>query len=526
MGRSQQEAYKNNNPTSMFNHPPQQQPILGGGILSISGSTSNAAAAAASMNPPMALVSGDDGSGGASTTVLSLPPGAVTVNPRGGIDISWRNPYHVPGSSVSRCRAYSRDFPSSFGAGPSVSSSRGTRGRRPSSSSSSGLGRNSIATAAQASNHSNHSQNATIETPEGMTDRSTRSEHTSFDRDTITPQRSLSLTSPETGGDQSSRVTSGRPSLENDPSWACTKRVGLTLCFLAFILLGTVGAKFMIQGPGVIDTSRTGKAEAAAYFLFTELIFVAFAMALFFTGVACLRKRTNDYLLRQFNQYILNTSATPGAAGGAMGGIPGQDAYDFEYYDGGIPPSASSMIPGAGSPNRNPHHHHHHHAHHGGFHNYRHQRSVGSLMEEGDYGEGDLASPPNFHGAGPIHYPPHYNGSNGGNSSRHGRSKPPPYHIALYLPLPEGMGGGSSPEESRSGNNNYDQDGNKSSKSGDAIGFIDSSSVKDAQDAGAVVNYSGSNSNDNRDSNADGNGDGNHHQDNRSETPPPPYEQL
>ncbi|ODN04360.1 Gamma-glutamyltransferase 5 [Orchesella cincta] len=316
MGRGQ-EAYKNNNPTSLFNHPSQQQPILGGGILSISGSTQSAAAAA-SMNPPMALVSGDDGSGGGSTTVLSLPPGAVTVNPRGGIDISWRNPYHVPGTSVSRCRAYSRDFPNSFGAGPSASLSRGTRGRRTSSSSSSGLGRNSNGTAAHASNHS---QNATNETPEGMTDRSTRSEHTSFDRDTITPQRSLSLTSPETGGDQSSHVTSGRPSLENDPSWACTKRVGLTLCFLAFILLGTVGAKFMIQGPGVIDTSRTGKAEAAAYFLFTELIFVAFAMALFFTGVACLRKRTNDYLLRQFNQYILNTSATPGGAGGRWEGF-------------------------------------------------------------------------------------------------------------------------------------------------------------------------------------------------------------
>lgn len=346
---------------------------------------------------------------------------------------------------------------------------------------------------------------------------STRSERTSFDRDTATPQRSLSLTSPETGGEQSSRGTStgGRPSLDNDPGWACTKRVGLTLCFLAFILLGTVGAKFMIQGPGVIDT---GKAEAAAYFLFTELIFVAFAMALFFTGVACLRKRTNDYLLRQFNQYIMNSSATTGVSGGQIGTIPGQDAFDFEYYDGAHPPV------GGGSPSSRGHHHHlHHNLHHGGFHGYRHHPSNGSLIEEGDFGNGgELAqSPHNFHGAGPIHYPAHYGGgSNAGG--RHGRSKPPPYHIALYLPLPElGGGGGNTPTEENVNNN--EQDGGKFGGK-DGIGFIDTSG-KDAQDTAPGLNVTFSNnSNENRDSR--NGGEGSAERDNRTETPPPPYEQL
>ena len=33
-----------------------------------------------------------------------------------------------------------------------------------------------------------------------------------------------------------------------DPAWARTKLIGLTLCFLAFILLSTVAAKFVIEG--------------------------------------------------------------------------------------------------------------------------------------------------------------------------------------------------------------------------------------------------------------------------------------
>lgn len=359
---------------------------------------------------------------------------------------------------------------------------------------------------------------------------STRSERTSFDHDTVTPQRSLSLTTPE-GAEQSSAGTStgGRPSIENDPGWACTKRIGLTLCFLAFILMCTVGAKFLIQGPVVIDSSRAGKAEAAAYFLFTELIFVAFAMALFFTGVACLRTRTNAYLLRQFNQYIMSSSSTTAVPGGAMNGMqPRHDAYDFEYYDETNPPPG-----GLGSPTRGHHHHLHHSLHHGGFHHYRHHRSDGSLLE-GEFGSGgDLSQ--SFHGAGPIHYPPH----NSSSSSRHGRSKPPPYHIALYLPLPEGMDEQRtvyhSPtyENNPNSANNMDQDGkpNKTDGSGDGIGFIDSSSIKDAQDAagGNNVNYSGTNytSNDDRNSSSrNGRGEETTNHDNRSETPPPPYEQL
>lgn len=359
-----------------------------------------------------------------------------------------------------------------------------------------------------------------------------RSEHTSFDRETITPQRSISLTSPE-AAEQSSAGTSsgGRPSLEQDPGWACTKRVGLTLCFLAFILLGTVGAKFMIQGPGVIDTSRTGKAEAAAYFLFTELIFVAFAMALFFIGVSCLRKRTNDYLLRQFNQYILSSSSVPAGSGrGTHGNLaPGQEPYDYEYYEGTHHPPGSN-----GSPSRGHHHHLHHTVHHGGFHHYRHHRSNGSLLEEGEFGSAaDLAqSQHSFNGAGPIHYPAHY--GNGSNNSR--RSKPPPYHIALYLPLPEGMGGSSPIEDNNANTSNPLSDG-KSSKligASDGIGFIDSSSIKDAQDAagGNNVHYIGSlesSTNENRDSSSRNTGAGagdTNDESRRSETPPPPYEQL
>lgn len=89
----------------------------------------------------------------------------------GGIDASWRNPYHMPGSSISRCRAYSRDAIS--GGGSSAGSSRGTRGRRTSSSSSSGFGRSSIGTVhgATVPSLSNHSHAATNETPDGLTDR-------------------------------------------------------------------------------------------------------------------------------------------------------------------------------------------------------------------------------------------------------------------------------------------------------------------------------------------------------------------
>ena len=56
-----------------------------------------------------------------------------------------------------------------------------------------------------------------------------------------------------------------------------------------------VAAKFVIEGPSLIDTSRRGgisvgpgarptsDQHATTYFFITELVFVAFAMALFFT---------------------------------------------------------------------------------------------------------------------------------------------------------------------------------------------------------------------------------------------------
>lgn len=94
-----------------------------------------------------------------------------------------------------------------------------------------------------------------------------------------------------------------------------SKQLGLTLCFMGFILLCTVAGKFIIEGPGVIDASRRpvsgvstigGSKRTLSFFFVSELIFLVFALGLFLTGVTCLRKRTNAYLLRQFRQHIIN----------------------------------------------------------------------------------------------------------------------------------------------------------------------------------------------------------------------------
>lgn len=67
-----------------------------------------------------------------------------------------------------------------------------------------------------------------------------------------------------------------------DPGWRRTKRIGLTLCFMAFILLSTVAAKFVIEGPWLIDRQpRHERTEATIYFFLTELIFIVFAVGEF-----------------------------------------------------------------------------------------------------------------------------------------------------------------------------------------------------------------------------------------------------
>lgn len=87
-----------------------------------------------------------------------------------------------------------------------------------------------------------------------------------------------------------------------------------------------VAAKFVIEGPWLIDKSpRSERTEATIYFFLTEIIFVLFAMALFFAGVTCLRKRTNAYLLRQFNDYIMHsTPQTGGRMGDYFGNTGGE----------------------------------------------------------------------------------------------------------------------------------------------------------------------------------------------------------
>jgi len=209
-----------------------------------------------------------------------------------------------------------------------------------------------------------------------------------------------------------------------DPSWKRTKRIGLTLCFMAFILMSTVAAKFFIEGPGIIDKApKSERTESAIYFFLTELIFVAFAMALFFTGITCLRKRTNAYLLRQFNQYIMQSSNANGRNSSRRG------YFDSDSPTGGIrnsspdDPSAStdrinshvnnSLIGNVGLHSLHSHHH---------------------IMDERSFHH------LNHH---PHYLPPfdtHVMMNVGAlESSRFtdGYAKPPPYHIALYLPAPD-----------------------------------------------------------------------------------------
>lgn len=194
-------------------------------------------------------------------------------------------------------------------------------------------------------------------------------------------------------------------SSQSDPAWKRTKRIGLTLCFMAFILLSTVAAKFVIEGPWLIDkTPRSERTEATIYFFLTELIFVAFAMALFFTGVTCLRKRTNAYLLRQFNQYILQTSPH------------GSGTTEF-FHAGGRNPNQVGMptMPGSnvGGGHINPV---------GGNINPQEERPFAYLPSLETSLLMNVEQNPNLVGC----------------------SKPPPYHIALYLPVPDDYSSTSS----------------------------------------------------------------------------------
>jgi hypothetical protein len=217
------------------------------------------------------------------------------------------------------------------------------------------------------------------------------SEHGDFA--VITPTALISSANdsqqPHTVPLSTSIPSSGSNTSINDPKWNRTKRIGLTLCFMSFVLLSTVAAKFVIEGPLLLDKSlRHERSEPTLYFFIIEFIFVLVAMALFFAGVTCLRKRTNAYLLRQFNQYIMQTSHGEGG-----------------FFDG----TGTARGPAA------PGNHH--------------------PMVINPNQSNDRSFHPNFLPQNHL-LNMHISVAESPNFLMSGLGKPPPYHIALYLPAP------------------------------------------------------------------------------------------
>ncbi|XP_035714534.1 uncharacterized protein LOC110858561 isoform X3 [Folsomia candida] len=283
-----------------------------------------------------------------------------------------------------------------------------------------------------------------------------------------------------------------------DPAWKRTKRIGLTLCFMAFILLSTVAAKFVIEGPWLIDkTPRSERTEATIYFFLTEVIFILFAMGLFFAGVTCLRKRTNAYLLRQFNEYILQTSPH---GTGPMGSP--------NYFGRGTNGEMSGI--GIGGP---------------------------SLQHQAAHTGGMMGMNPNIGGDRPFlgpHYLPslenhlinmHISVAESSNFVMSGLSKPPPYHIALYLPVPDELceitTSTGSKEATPEPKPRQPQQHNSQSSSWISSCLVDNEeTLKTDEDSADDDDNDGVEGRPRKKRRRDDDHDG------RSETPPPPYGQL
>jgi hypothetical protein len=189
------------------------------------------------------------------------------------------------------------------------------------------------------------------------------------------------------------------------------------------ILLGTVAVKFLIEGPGLIDTTRRGATqETAVYFIFTEIGFLTFALALFITGVACLRKRTNAYLLRQFNQHLLHTSrnesrSTPLNSDDLFLDTPGDEESggSLTHANDESPFTNLHHHPEGLSPITTP-------VHNCVFHS--------ALITSGSGRRGHRL----LSDGRPPRRCPHFH--NSAAAAQLLKQQPPPYNVALYLPLP------------------------------------------------------------------------------------------